>query len=248
VNIVVTAKRDIDSGSFYAVTSAFDAHVTLVTDVVVGVPNISPTTGTMSAYAMLGKLDSNITDPTAAAALAASISVGVGVALNTSTPNVPFAGYNAVYQPVSAPGTTPIIPPKAYSYFKLTVPQKVGVAFAVLFGVALIVAVVLGLWYVSRTASTASGASVVTATNSRSKSTTKDSDAGNTSKDTQHDANGDATDDDEEDDGEDDGEEGAEEEELSESQESEEESSANSEEESEEEEEEEEDDDDEETS
>lgn len=191
VSITQTGKKRSSS-----LISSFDASITLVTDVIVG----PPTSGTISAFGMLHKLEANISDPVSQASLCSAISVGSSVAFAGSSATLPVAGYNAVYSPVSTPAA-PVsdTPPKAYSYFVLTSPQKVGVAFAVLFGVAIIVSVVLGLWYVSKTAGSGSGSSVVTATNSQSKST-KDEKSGNTSKDSRNEADMEPATDDEDDD------------------------------------------------
>lgn len=151
----------------------------------------------ITGYGMMQRFLANISTPESQASFAETVAPGSSLAAISPDASVPQidAVYSATPGSVNAPYFGPRTP---YTYYRLTGAQIAGVVIAVVCGVALLIAVAIGLWYASKPARTTSSAhSGGIASSARSDSTN-----GNTTRDA--DPADEGSTDDEEDDDEDD--------------------------------------------
>lgn len=178
---------DVDDGGFRRAT--LTANVTLGTDM---------STFAITGYGMMQRLLANISStPNAQALFTNAVAPGSSLAAVTPAASVPTI--EAVYTATPGADNAPYFGPRTpYTYYRLTGAQIAGVVIAVVCGVALLIAVAIGLWFASKPARTTSSAhSGGIASSARSDSTN-----GNTTRDA--DPADEGSTDDEEDDDEDD--------------------------------------------
>lgn len=158
--------------------ASLSANVTVLNDLVV-VQGI-PISFTISAFGLMQRLMTNLSQPLGRSQLTSSISNGNGLVFASSSSLVTFPTTSAVYDP---PGSPQHEPRRPWSYFMLTGPQTAGVVISVLGGVAILIAVIVGLWYVSRPNNKGNSALSATNTNTNGRnSSARDTSFGGTNR------------------------------------------------------------------